>query len=208
MLSLLLLTLASFANSHEFVICQGEFALCAASICYPTGHDMKVNNSFYPEMSCLCPIFTGHAIADLQGGNMNGTCRIPEKEKIWSLYAIKRFIPQEMNNWKCNRNATVAPGMYCNLNETEVLSSDVNCFSFLCTRTRPIHGISMANCSCPLFEDLNGERSSGRRFLTQTGQKNSKYCLLNPVGLQTMYLVDRETRKDSRLVSDTCSLEE
>jgi hypothetical protein len=213
---ILLFFLPYLIHSHHFAICIGEFALCAASLCYPTGQLIQINNLTYPEMTCLCPIYTGRAIADLSGGNMNGSCVVPQRNSIWSLYAPVNHIPQEMNDWNCTKDMSVAPILYCAVNTTQALASDTNCFSFLCKRTNPIRGIAMANCSCPLFEDINGERSIGKRFFTQAGQKNSKFCLSNPVGLQTMLL--EANRKQSEifplwqklnnatLVSKTCRL--
>src|SRR5262249_10573060 len=54
------------AAEHEFRICHGYFALCAASICKPTGNKIKVNVSgdgtaLFPEADCTCPIFSGEA---------------------------------------------------------------------------------------------------------------------------------------------------
>jgi hypothetical protein len=70
---------AQASAEHEFRVCHGYFALCAASICQPTGKKIKVNVSgdrkaLFPEADCTCPIFSGEAIADLKGGNMQGSC--------------------------------------------------------------------------------------------------------------------------------------
>ena len=70
---------AAAAEGHEFRICSGYFALCAASTCQPTGKKIKVNvpddgTARFPEADCTCPIFFGDAIADVTGGNMKGSC--------------------------------------------------------------------------------------------------------------------------------------
>ena len=59
---------------HEFRICTGDFALCAASTCTPDRKQIPVNNTttLFEESQCTCPIFTGPAIADVKGGNMTG----------------------------------------------------------------------------------------------------------------------------------------
>src|SRR5262245_43355485 len=66
-----------------FRTCPGEFALCAASICTPTGRNITVackagtpgcstltGTASFPEAQCTCPIFPGPSIADVNGGNM------------------------------------------------------------------------------------------------------------------------------------------
>ena len=56
--------------------CPGEFALCAASTCTPTGRKIEVNTATghapFDEAKCTCPIFPGPGLADVNGGNMEG----------------------------------------------------------------------------------------------------------------------------------------
>jgi hypothetical protein len=51
---------------HEFRICTGDFALCAASTCTPNHNTIPVNGTTmtFDECEATCPIFTGPAIAD------------------------------------------------------------------------------------------------------------------------------------------------
>src|SRR5216684_739437 len=44
---------------HEFRICLGDFALCAASTCTPDGKKIAVNGTttLFDEAQCTCPIF-------------------------------------------------------------------------------------------------------------------------------------------------------
>ena len=76
-------------QGHDFMICEGEFALCAASTCQPSGGKITVNvigggTATFPEYNCTCTTFDGRpAIADLNGGNMSCT---PPHDQIWSLY--------------------------------------------------------------------------------------------------------------------------
>ena len=76
--------------------CKGDFALCAASNCTPvlnpdgTPKMIRARTegggfASYPEMSCMCPILRGAAIADVTGGNMRGSCAAPSKNGVWSL---------------------------------------------------------------------------------------------------------------------------
>jgi hypothetical protein len=81
--------IAMAAEGQDFQICRGYFALCAASTCKATGTNIRVNVTsggtvLFPEADCTCPIFSGHAIADVTGGNMTGSCEPPEPGKIWS----------------------------------------------------------------------------------------------------------------------------
>jgi hypothetical protein len=64
---------------HEFRICLGDFALCAASTCTPDGKKIAVNGTttLFDEAQCTCPIFPGPSIADVVGGNMKGSCQPP-----------------------------------------------------------------------------------------------------------------------------------
>jgi len=69
MIKTLLFLLAMFASTANFAqgltICNGEFALCAASTCKPTGQTITGNNGVaYPEVVCRCPILNGNNIAD------------------------------------------------------------------------------------------------------------------------------------------------
>ena len=89
------LLLQSPAPPTGVTTCSGEFALCAASTCTPV-LDSKGNPKMiqvrvaggglasYPEMSCICPILKGKAIADVNSGNMRGSCAAP-KNGVWSL---------------------------------------------------------------------------------------------------------------------------
>ena len=55
-------------------VCSGEYALCAASTCKPTGANITLNSGVIkPEVVCRCPILKGPAIAELTAGNMQVT---------------------------------------------------------------------------------------------------------------------------------------
>src|SRR5215510_5878723 len=106
-----------------FRLCPGDFTLCAASICTPTGQKIKVKCeadepncvdgiASFDEAQCICPIFPGPSIGDVSGGNIAqplgpGHCfepptivnGVPVDDGIWSLYSPQAQIPQEINNW-------------------------------------------------------------------------------------------------------------
>jgi len=66
----------------DFQLCNGYFALCAASTCTPTGKQIAVNTPTggtrnFPEADCTCPVILGPSLANLAGGNMQGSCDPP-----------------------------------------------------------------------------------------------------------------------------------
>src|SRR5262249_38040038 len=67
---------------YGYQICTGTYALCAASTCTPNDNMITVNvagggTAQFPEASCTCPVYNGPAIADVNGGNMRGSCAAP-----------------------------------------------------------------------------------------------------------------------------------
>src|SRR5262249_11492226 len=99
---------AAAASGHDYQYCSGYFALCAASTCTATGRELKVNvtgggTAFFPEADCTCPIFSGEGVADLAGGNMQGSCKPPVAPDgsvgVWSYYAVQAHIAQQLTGW-------------------------------------------------------------------------------------------------------------
>src|SRR5215831_14148478 len=117
----------------DFRFCPGRYALCAASICTPTGNTIKVNgsNQKFTEADCLCPVFTGFGIADVKAGTMQGSCAAPTQGGIWSLYSVQPEIPQEINGWVTTSPQADAPPMECP-KDLNLGTEQVNCFSFAC----------------------------------------------------------------------------
>ena len=174
------------AAGHDFTICHGRFALCAASTCKATGKTITVNvtaggTATFPEYDCTCPIFEGPSIADLTGGNMQGSCT-PPRGQIWSLYQPREQIPQAITHWSQAPSKSSAPPLICkaDLNLGDKL---VNCFSFACNPAGNIRGVPVATCHCPLGESLEGQPvEPATAFGTQAGQKNVGICSEYPVG--------------------------
>jgi hypothetical protein len=167
-----------------FKQCPGDFALCAASTCTPTGGTIAVNGGTEPflEAQCTCPIFPGPGLADVKGGNMQGTCDPPTQvngepteQGIWSWYLPTGDIPQAINKWSRGQKQTAAPIQVCGD------GSFVNCFSFACVRAGKINGVDVATCYCPINESLQGG-SAGPPFTTPAGQCNQDFCSQYPVG--------------------------
>jgi hypothetical protein len=172
---------------YGYKICTGTYALCAASTCAPTGETINVNTATgtasFPAATCTCPVFDGPAIADPNGGNMQGTCKPPGNGQVWSLYAPKTNIPQAVNNWSHKSSETAVTPQLCS-SSVGVGATFANCFSFACTLDpKRVNGVKTATCTCPLGEDLNGEPvDPDTTIIIDAGQCDSSFCAQHPVG--------------------------
>jgi hypothetical protein len=177
----------SAQDDHKFEICQGYFALCAASTCTPTGNSIRVNvpsentTRLFPEADCTCPIFSGNAIADVIGGNMKDSCEPPSPDGIWSLFSLMLQIPQEINGWVTSGPQALAPPLFCPA-FLHLGDQQVNCFSFACDTQRYINGVPVATCHCALGESPAGKPVRPQTaFLSQAGQGILEFCRKHPV---------------------------
>ena len=173
---------------YGYKVCHGAYALCAASTCTPTGGTIEVNVSgggtaSFPEAECTCPVFTGPALADVYGGNMQGSCKPPGKDQVWSLYWPKVNIPQAVNNWSHKRADTEVEFQLCSSSDN-VGATFANCFSFACTLDKKRkNGVKTATCLCPLGENPDGSPvSADTAVFTPAGQCNPDACDQHPVG--------------------------
>jgi len=139
--------------------------------------------ALFPEASCKCPVYTGAAIADPDGGNMKGTCEPPGPGRIWSLYFPRSHIPQAINGWRRTPEDTEVDIQLCSASEN-VGNTFANCFSFACTLDEErTNGVRTATCLCPLGEGLNGKAvNADTPVLTPAGQCDSDICTQHPVG--------------------------
>jgi hypothetical protein len=179
--------------------CPGEFALCAASTCKPTGRMIKVKEADgkttkeFPEAICTCPIIT-EAVAVMNGkelaglaalneGNMQGSCNTPRPGTIWSLFSPLEVYPQE---------STTPPFQLMHTNvQTCQAGGRVqgsNCFSFLCEidKQPAANGVRTASCSCPIGENPFGAPTQNSEFLTSAGgyyNPPSQACSMYPVSI-------------------------
>jgi len=170
---------------YDFQICHGYFALCAASTCKPTGGQITVRTATggtatFPEADCTCPVILGPSIANLAGGNMQGSCE-PPPDTIWSTYQPRPNIPQALTNWVPTLPEAAAPPLFCpkSLGRGNQL---VNCFSFKCDSQTYINNVPVVTCHCPIGESLAGTPVPPRTaFLTQAGQGDQATCAMYPV---------------------------
>ena len=174
---LLLAFLSSSVFAGELTICQGKYALCAASTCTKTGKTITTNNGqTYPEVICTCPVLDGKSIADTSAGVMKGSCDVPDPTtQVWSLFAPRFHYPQEASNFVTTpKSATRAKVQAC---PGDLAEGSANCFGMMCrVRKNPINGTTVADCSCPI-----AQIPKGTEFLTEAGQGNPAACAKHPV---------------------------
>jgi hypothetical protein len=173
------------SSQPNLQFCIGDFALCAASTCTPTAGTIEVNTATgtapFPAAQCTCPIFSGPAIADLNGGNMQGSCVPPSSSEVWSLYSLRSHIPQEINDFSRQRKKSEAPAFVCPA-DLGLGAELANCFSFACERAGRINGVEVATCLCSLGGSLDGKPvPADTAFVTQAGQCNEDICFQHPV---------------------------
>lgn len=89
-----------------------------------------------------CPILNGRSIADLDGGNMTGSCD-PPPNGVWSTYAPLTEIPQEYTTpaWQ----TVAATSLTC-----PGAGQYAQCFSFSCVLDGTVNGQALAKCTCPI----------------------------------------------------------
>ena len=170
MKKLLLLALLPFSvAAADLMICNGEYALCAASGSTPTGKMIAVKGKLFSEGMAVCPVLTGRSIAN--GALMNNSCDAPAG-KVWSLFSTVSEAPQAPS-W------AVAPLVQrtFTLSKTEGMS---NLWSFICNKqAKKTNGVQLASCYGPINESpmTNGHVKMGATIIT-----DAPAGVLNPVG--------------------------
>jgi hypothetical protein len=159
-------------------ICQGEFALCAASTCKPVmnedGTQRMITNSSgdsYPEVVCRCPILNGPNIADTSMGNMQGSCEATDKNHVWSTFWPRLIYPQEANNFSHKPEDMKVVIQNCPAKDLQGYNAS-NCFSWNCVKGPD----GIAICSCPM-----GQVPPATGFLIEAGQGDPEACKQHPV---------------------------
>jgi hypothetical protein len=154
---------------RQLTVCHDtEFALCAASTCVATGGNVKDNQGMkHKAVSCECPIIDGDNIADLNGGNMKGSCTSSDPNVVYSTFEFSDSFPQLISGtWQDAPSVMqVCPSQ----------DSFSQCWNWQCTRDGTQNGIALAACTCPM-------EKTGDSFVTQAGQGDSSACAELPVG--------------------------
>jgi hypothetical protein len=173
MKNILLALLVLVGSAHaEVTTCNGDFALCAASTCKPTGKMITTNTGdSYPEVVCRCPILNGIAIADPTMGNMKGSCTPTDDKHVWSLFAPRMHYPQEASGFSKKPKDMKVTVQSCAASLMQGANAS-NCFSFNCERGP--NGIAV--CKCPM-----GQVPAETAFIIEAGQGNPEACYQHPV---------------------------
>ena len=166
---LLLLLLPVNVFAADLMICNGEYALCAASGSTPTGKRIMVKGKEFAEGMAVCPVLTGRSIAN--PALMNNSCDAPAG-KVWSLFSTVSEAPQAPT-W------AIAPLVHRSfvLSKTEGMS---NQWSFLCDKqAKKVNNVQLASCYGPINESplTNGHVKMGSKIIT-----DAPVGVLNPVG--------------------------
>ena len=166
---LLLLLLPVNVFAANLMVCNGEYALCAASGSTPTGKMIAVKGKLFREGMAVCPVLTGRSVAN--GALMNNSCNAPPG-KVWSLFSTVSDAPQAPT-W------AVAPLVHRTfvLSKTEGMS---NMWSFICDKqAKKTNGVQLASCYGPINESpaTNGHIKPGAKIIT-----DAPVGVLNPVG--------------------------
>jgi len=171
-----------------FRLCQGDYALCAASTCSTTQTMIKVNSplggfKYFPQADCQCPVFHGLALADVTGGNMQGSCAppappLPGPTPIWSLFSMQAEIPQAPTWALAPANPQICSAA---LNQGD---QSVNCFSFACDTEKVINGVPVVTCHCAEGESFDAEQvPANTAFGIQSAQTVPGICFEHPISL-------------------------
>ena len=160
---------SSSGEPVKLMICNGEYALCAASGSTPTGKVILVKGKTFQEGMAVCPILKGRSIANAE--LMNSSCDAPAG-KVWSLFSTVTEFPQAPT-W------AVVPAVQrtFTLSKTEGMS---NQWSMLCDKqAKPVNGVQLASCFGPINESplTNGHIKPGAKIVT-----DAPVGVLNPVG--------------------------
>ena len=171
----------------DFQTCNGYFALCAASTCTPTGKQIAVHtlipghDANFIEADCTCPVILGESLADLAGGNMQGTCDPPGPGQLWSEYQIRPDIPQAITNWVPHLPEAAIQVQYCPAS-LNLGNQYAQCFSMSCDTETYINNVPVVTCHCALGATLAGARADPQSsFLIQAGQGDRAFCAEHPI---------------------------
>jgi hypothetical protein len=192
-------TRAAGKSNTDIAVCKNiQYALCAASTCKETGKTIAVNTPEggtrnFPEAACTCPVLPSGdngAVANLNGGNMQGSCDAPPNG-VWSLYQPLTNYPQKIYGWnyhdaKLNTSCTA---------DLKLGDRFANCWSFACSNLRTVTSedgtlVTLATCYCPIGEDVLSALPTKPKtgFLTNAGgdlpteAERRKFCSKLPVG--------------------------
>jgi len=145
-LLLALLLFCGSAQAHILAICNGDYALCAASSTTPTGKLMTINGKVFKEGVAVCPILNGKAIANMD--LMNNSCKsLPNK--VWSLFGVP-----PVTNYPQAPNWNTVPAQFRSFTIGDTPTTGMsNMWSFPCDiQAKKVNGVRLASCYGPIME--------------------------------------------------------
>jgi hypothetical protein len=162
-ITLLITLFTGTVVAHSLGICQGEYALCAASPTTPTGKTMLIDGKTFREGMAVCPVLNGISIANLD--LMKGTCDIGPG-KVWSLFGIPPVTEYpQAPSW----DVTPAEFRSFTIGETQDTGMS-NMWSFPCLiQEVKVNGVTLASCYGPIMESpwTNDHVKPGQTGFTQ-----------------------------------------
>ena len=168
---LLLAMLSGRVLAADLMVCNGEYALCAASGSVPTGRTITVKGKVFAEGMAVCPVLKGRSVAN--GELMKGSCEAPAG-KVWSLFSTETEYPQAPS-WAVTK-AVVREFVVAK----ESGAGMSNQWSFLCSRqSKPVNGVYLAECLGPINES---PWTNGRVEMGATAFTAAPVGAPNPVG--------------------------
>ena len=187
-------TKSTIDQSSGLTQCQGEYALCLASVCKPTGRKIKVKRDdgksfrFFEESECKCPVITAEiaqqngttltATAGVNEGNMNGSCA-HKPGTVWALYNKDIVLyPQESASPPFAMKSQ-------NIQQCPQGTVGSNCWNFECKVDKEkTNGAKTATCFCAINDGQFGRevRPDDSLFTAAGGYYNpsSKACGMYP----------------------------
>lgn len=145
---LFLLFVASACAEPALIICEGQYALCAASPTTSTSKTMVINGVTFQEGVSVCPVLTGKAVGDR---NLIGSCKPPKgKHTVWSLFSTEMNYPQAPT-WAVVK---AVPRVFVTTAGTGGMA---NQWSYPCiVRPKKVNGATLADCLGPINESPFG----------------------------------------------------
>lgn len=130
------------------MLCDGKYALCAASPTTPTGKTIVINGTKFQEGVSVCPVLTGKSIGDK---NLIGSCKAPNgKNTVWSLFSTEMNYPQAPD-W------AVVKAQPRTFETTKGKGGMANQWSYPCIiRPNKVNGATLADCLGPINESPFG----------------------------------------------------
>ena len=176
-------------NPLDLTVCSGYFALCAASTCTPHPEQQIAVHTLIPghdanfiEADCTCPVILGESLADLAGGNMQGSCEPPGPGQLWSEYQIRPDIPQAITNWVPHLPEDLAaPPQTCPAS-LHLGNQYAQCYSMACDDERYINNVPVVTCHCAIGATLFGiQARPDSSFTILAGQGDQSFCAEHPI---------------------------